>query len=400
MNQPLKNLKKEALLLKLSSTEKAALHANLMKVIESSREDMEASAPRVTPSPFYFFSPQFAMPFAALLIMLLGGVTTVAAGGAVPGDFLYTVKTSVSEPVRGALAFSTEDKIKFHAEMAQTRLEEAEVLASQNRLDSVAVATLESSIDTHLSKRDALAVELDEKHPGASLTAAREINSSIAAHGEVLAVLGLESSSTTTRENSNVLASKVRTASASRSLNVATLAYGKASAPVVPEPESSAPMATTMALMVAEEPTSSEAADTSIAASNTNEVSNKSVQQENRSTKNSKQSREEKNAVLLAKRATTSLEALRRSVEATQGEVEEDVDAKLERRLSRVESLVKEGQSALLEGNFEAATEIFSEALDRSATLSTFISANKKFNNGILQSLLGGDDEGEEERRD
>ncbi|MES2006727.1 MAG: GDP-mannose 4,6-dehydratase, partial [Patescibacteria group bacterium] len=60
MNHPLKKLQQEALLLKLSSTEKAALHATLMNAVHASDTAGDASTPRSTPSPFYFFSPPSA----------------------------------------------------------------------------------------------------------------------------------------------------------------------------------------------------------------------------------------------------------------------------------------------------------------------------------------------------
>ena len=162
MNYPLNKLRNEAKALKLSSTEKAALHASLMQAMQKSGVELpDASAPRMTPSPFYF-APQFAMSFAAFLLIVVVSGTAYAATGALPGDLLYGIKTGVNEPALGALSLSVESKIKFHSDVAQTRLEEAEVLASQNRLDASTTAKLESDIDTHLSERDELAQALDE----------------------------------------------------------------------------------------------------------------------------------------------------------------------------------------------------------------------------------------------
>src|SRR6185503_10342710 len=115
----LRNLRKEALLLNLSAEEKSALHAALMQKIKEGETVDDASAPRLTPSPF-FFAPRFAGAFAALLLIVVAGSgTAYAAKGALPGDLLYSVKTNVNEPIEGALAFSTESKIEYQNGLAQ-----------------------------------------------------------------------------------------------------------------------------------------------------------------------------------------------------------------------------------------------------------------------------------------
>lgn len=386
MNSPLKKLQQEAQLLKLSSTEKAALHASLMKVVHASTGAGDASALRVTPSPFYFFSPQFAMSFAALLVVFITGGTALAAKGSLPGDALYTIKTNVSEPLMGALAFSNEDKIKFHTEVAQTRLEEAEVLASQNRLDATAAATIETNLDEHLSERSVLTTKLD---------------SSIAAHGDVLLALGESSSSSTTRTNSDAIASKVRFARGTS--GTVSLAMAKATTrEAAPMMAPAAPQATGVSLMMA-----SEASDTVIedsaapTTSEENTVSNskRSSKENVPSSNSSKQSRLEKEALALEKRATSSLETLRQSVKNLKTPVDEDVEAKLDARLARITSFIALGREAMNDKDFESAADNFNEALDREATLSTFIAANQKFNNGILGNLLGNDSRwGDDER--
>jgi len=383
MNSPLKKLQQEAQLLKLSSTEKAALHANLMKVVHASTEAGDASAPRMTPSPFYFFSPQFAMPFAALLVVFITGGTALAAKGSLPGDALYTIKTNVSEPLMGALAFSNEDKIKFHTEVAQTRLEEAEVLASQNRLDATAAATIETNLDTHLAERNVLTTKLD---------------SSIAAHGDVLLALGESSSSSTTRTNSDAIASKVRFARGAS--GTVSLAMAKATtrevAPMM------APTATGVSLMMASEASdvvAEDAAAPTTSEENTVSNSKRSSKEDTSSNTSNKQSRLEKEALALEKRATSSLETLRQSVKNLKTHVDEDIEAKLDARLARITSFIALGREAMSDKDFESAIDDFNEALDREATLSTFIAANQKFNNGILGNLLGNDSRwGDDER--
>jgi hypothetical protein len=391
MKEPLHNLKKEALLLKLSSTEKAALHAALINAMHTGEEEEPAS--RATPSPF-FFAPQFAGAFAALLLVLMGG-TAYAAKGSVPGDFLYMIKTNVNEPIEGALSVSVESKIKFHSEVAQTRLEEAEVLASQNRLDASTTEKLESDIDLHLSQRDTLAQALDEKNPGASASVVNESNSSISAHGDVLAVLGAESKSTTTRDNSDVIASRARLANASRSGSPMMFAVAaKSAAAVAPMAATPKPTAVTLSIEAVADSTSTQEEGNTQSSSSLE--ANGSAQMKGSAARSAHDSYDKNAALALQKRATTSLESLMHSANATQDKVSASVAAKLNARLAKISALVAQGNAAVESGDFDEAKDSFSRALDKTATLSTFIAANVRFDNGLLGNLLDNNpDEGD-----
>ena len=358
------------------------MHARIMERVRGTT----SSAPRSTPGLYYFFAPQFMAPVAALLVVVLGGGTAYAAQGSLPGDALYTIKVSVSEPVMGALAFSTEDKIKFHTEAAQTRLEEAEVLASQDRLDASAAAMIESNLDKHLAKRTELAAALDAEDLETSVEVSARLDSSIAAHGDVLAALGDGSSNSTTRENSNALASKVRSARSSRGgEGTVTLAMAKSAAPIAPDVEAPEPMATTMSLTASQEDSSDTAQEEAssseaLTAQETSRVSKEVVS-------STKQVRQEKNALSLGARATSTLKNLKEKVQAM-----DDVDAETQELLDAcffvIESLITQGNISLAEKDFESATRRFNEALEREVKLSTFIAANQKFNHGILKNLL------------
>src|SRR6185369_12191975 len=64
----------------------------------------------------------------------VGGVTSYAAAGALPGDAFYPIKVSVIEPMTGALAISPEAKAAWHVSLAETRVREVEELAAQDKL--------------------------------------------------------------------------------------------------------------------------------------------------------------------------------------------------------------------------------------------------------------------------
>jgi len=382
MNNPLKKLHQEASGLCLSTHEKAVMHAAIMERVHAGeRGHKEAGAPRQIPGVFYFANPQFAMSFAALLVLVLGGATTFAAQGSLPGDPLYALKTQVNEPIQGALAFSVESKIQFHGSVAQTRIEEAEVLASQDRLDAFTSAQIESNLDAHLAQRQILVGGLEQENPGASIAASAQYDSQITAHGDVLAQLGAGSSSSTTRENSNAIAMKVRAQGNSyygysaRGSN--TIAMAKSAALADGEPL--APMATSLSV-VADQATSV-AEDTHIESQSLSTTGEKQT---------AEQSAKMKSAVKLGAKATTSLEVLRVST-AKMKDVDDKTRSRLDTRFAKISELIVQGNAALEAREYEAAKNNFNEALDRSVTLSTFISANLKFNKGILGNLLGND---------
>jgi hypothetical protein len=385
MNNKLEKLHQEAQSVRLSTSEKAVMHASIMERVHAgAASQKEGGAPRQTPGLFFYFAnPQFAMSFAALFVVVLGGGTVFAAQGSLPGDPLYALKTGVSEPIQGALAFSVESKINYHAQMAQTRLEEAEVLASQNRLDAKAGAQIESNLDTHLAERQALVGKLEEQRPGVTFAASAKYDTQITAHGDVLVQLGAESSSSTTREYSNTIAMRVRTSGNSYGYNARganTIAMAKAPAPMA------------MSLTgVAQEDSSSTTEDAHI------EMESPST--DDKKVDTAEQSAHMKSAMKLGTKATTSLEALRVSAQKMK-DVDESTQARLDSRFAKIESLIAEGNAAIETQDFDVAKDSFNEALDRSVTLSTFISANLKFNHGILGNLLGndsrwGNDEGE-----
>ncbi len=111
-----------------------------------------------TYSLFVFYSRYAAPVFAVLLLMVVGG-TSVAAQGALPGDPLYRIKTEVNEKIKGVLAFTPKAKAYVEASFAGRRLEEAERLAVEGRLnerqDSEAVKRFEKhtkELKNHLIK--------------------------------------------------------------------------------------------------------------------------------------------------------------------------------------------------------------------------------------------------------
>lgn len=390
MNNPLQKLHTAASHIRLSSAEKRTMHAAI-------RARMRASfaAPRQTLG-YFLFMPQFALPVAALLVMVLGGTTTFAANGALPGEPLYALKTKVNEPLQGALAFSVEDKIKFHTAVAQQRVEEAEVLVSEDRLGSEASQQLEQSIDAHMAKRDSLAQELETKNPESAGSALARIDSSIDAHSDVLEALGRSNKSEDVRARSGAIAMRARSSSRFGAQSAQpTLAMAKMAAPA---PE--APAATTMMMSVESADMAAPTTTSDLSRERGSEKSGQARFERRGSSKEVSRSPKAEQAFVLGKKATTSLEALKVQVGTlASSTLDAQEGTLLDERIAEIEWLVSAGKDALVAEDYEIAREHFNSALDLTIKLSTFVAASKKFNHGILGSLLdregrhGGDGE-------
>lgn len=102
------------------------------------------------------------MPIVLIIALLLGGGTTFAAEQSLPGDVLYPVKVSVNEGVRGWFAVSDGAEARLNARLAERRLEEAEELASDDRLDDSTRSEVESRFRMHAEKIKEAVNNLDD----------------------------------------------------------------------------------------------------------------------------------------------------------------------------------------------------------------------------------------------
>lgn len=92
------------------------------------------------------------MTIAIIIALLLGGETSFAAEGALPGDVLYPIKIHVNENVQELVAVSDEAEAKVQAKFATRRLEEAEKLAVSGRLNAKTSADLRALFQDHSEK--------------------------------------------------------------------------------------------------------------------------------------------------------------------------------------------------------------------------------------------------------
>lgn len=99
------------------------------------------------PTSVSLFSLRFTfMPLIILLAVMTLGGTTFAAQGAVPGDFLYPIKTDINENIRAAFAIGNDSEAKLQATLLAERVEEAETLRAEGRLSGAVADTVASNI--------------------------------------------------------------------------------------------------------------------------------------------------------------------------------------------------------------------------------------------------------------
>lgn len=102
----------------------------------------------------------------ALVVVLVGG-TTAFAEKAIPGDVLYGMKISISEPIASIFALvSKEEKAEWQERLVERRLEEARRLVSNGTFDETTRVALENRINAQIdgfkTTLDALALKKGE----------------------------------------------------------------------------------------------------------------------------------------------------------------------------------------------------------------------------------------------
>jgi hypothetical protein len=358
MNNFLNNLKKEAQHIRLSKQEKAVMRAQIF--------GLEAPIAAATSSPYvmFSFSLRSMVALSLVFVVLAGSGTVYAAQGAVPGDVLYTVKVSITEPVREALAFSDEAKIEFHIEVAEERLEEAEALASEGRLTAAVVAELETSLESHVQEVEVLALKIEEEHPDTAAEVGAELDASLSTHGSILASLGEDSDDDDTKESSRTLARNVQGRSIAR---LSAQAGGVA----------------TIALKML-----TPAMETVSFEVNTDATQDTSVTREALPAPASSSPAQVKAAVQLKEKATKAIHEAKSLFGRAQFSLDATTTARVELEFAELDLQMQNGAELERLGDHTGARELYSQVYKDATALAAFLKAEKKFNKNKLRSLL------------
>lgn len=379
MKKFLNNIKAEASHIRMSTAEKAAMRALLRERFEGH------SAPVKSPYSFAALrsfsgvgSNHFRMVIAGLLVFVLTGAGTAsAAQGALPGDLLYTVKINVTEPVKVALASTPAAKAAVHAELADVRVEEAQALAAQGRLDATTTAALATNFDHHAQNAQEFADAAEEEDPAAATQVKTKLASSLAANGAVLREIGKGSKDEDTKRESDLLSTRV-IARAEGPVRVAmsarTFAAMAPSAKSAPAPQETSADASVQTMMFT--------ASGSAEAEMTVETGN------------------QKTAARLQKKAAEALAETKELFAEAQESLDATTSAQIGQEVAVADTHMSVGSEALGAGHYAQAQEEFTSVLRISARVSALMTAQKRFDGGIIKMLINDSFENESSDRD
>lgn len=378
MNKFFEQLKNEGQNVRLSAAEKSAMKARILSV--------PSTVPASKPSPYVSHSFSLSIYFrgvvvALLVVALVGSGTAYAAEGALPGEPLYAVKININEKVRVALAASPAVKAQVHAALAERRVEEAETLAARGALDAAISEHLATNFEEHVRIVESSTLALAESDLDEANRVEVEFNSSIKAHGEILAQLrfgtttGLEDS----KEESGIARAVFAVANHSHNdedegpdLEVVTvLAVGSADSTVT---LAVAPRAAKMSTASAPAPEAMETADAEGAA-----------RLENKNSVGGSQ----KTAALLEERASVVLKEAQEKYAKLKSSLSSGTRVSLDARFASTSALMSRASAELGAGEYAAAQKGFGVAMRMAIELSAYLGAQQKFEKqNILPELL------------
>ena len=137
---------------KLSETSRARIESDLLEYAKFHPVRVPADS-RFNRVPFgtLFGNKLTIMPIAIFIAVFAAAGTSFAANGAVPGDLLYPVKTSINENVGSALALGADAEARFETKLLEERIKEAQELKAEGRLTGDLAQTVSENIANQAS---------------------------------------------------------------------------------------------------------------------------------------------------------------------------------------------------------------------------------------------------------
>ncbi|MBI2023801.1 hypothetical protein HYT00_00150 [Candidatus Giovannonibacteria bacterium] len=121
------------------------------------------------------------------IILALSVGASAGAQNSLPGDFLYPVKINVNEKVEGLVAIGDEADARLAIDLAIRRLEEAETLATNGKLNADTRVKVESGFENETEKAEKKIERLKAKNDiNAASEVSSEFESSLSAHKKIL----------------------------------------------------------------------------------------------------------------------------------------------------------------------------------------------------------------------
>ncbi|MGH7936061.1 MAG: DUF5667 domain-containing protein [Chthoniobacterales bacterium] len=369
MNNFFNDLKNEAQGARLSQGEKQRMRVRLYEAMRSPTLAVPDIVAQKVPSPFnsfqFFVRVRVMVPLAALLIVVMGSGTALAAQGALPGDPLYAVKINVNEAVQVALATTPQAKAQVNAQIATTRLQEAEDLAAAGTLTASTSAQLAQNFDQHAQAAQTITDSLQAQDPASAAQISAQLDSSLSAHTAILAQLGDDSNSTTTMQESRTLADNVRSHTRGGDNNSGAAVAVNAAQTLTMQ---------TFSALAPQEASSSNEATSSVATSSAK--------------KPAKNNNNQEVPLHLAAQASSTLSEAQDDFAAIEDSLDASTTAQINMQFALAAQLMQEGSTSLAAGDVGSATQSFTQALSLATRLDTYLQAGKKFNTKLLSPLF------------
>ncbi len=124
---------------------------------------------------------------AAMAVLIGGGSVAFAAQHAQPGEFLYSVKTGVSEKVLALTLFSDQAKAEYQINLAQLRLQETETAAAQDKLNDQTSAEVRQLFNDHVTDIQNNIIKINAKEDArVSLRLNSQLEALLKAHAKII----------------------------------------------------------------------------------------------------------------------------------------------------------------------------------------------------------------------
>ncbi|HEV7449426.1 MAG TPA: DUF5667 domain-containing protein [Candidatus Paceibacterota bacterium] len=369
----LTNIQNEAHKLRMTPAEKTAMKALLRKYYEGPARPI--SSPYFSffalrsfsgVGTYQFLHARVLAPLAVLLVVFAGAGTAAAAQGSLPGDLLYPVKVSINESIEVALATTPVAKAEVSAKLAERRVEEAETLAARGDLDTQTGQALAANFEAHAQSAQDSADTVATDDPAAAAQLRTNLDSSLSAHGAILATLS--GGTTENKEATDVVA----TAVLARADSGTPVALGASLAKTA----GSANQAMTMSVSVA---SSAEATDTA-------SLGDAAI-------KNEENPKQEAAAIKIQVRAAQELVDAREQFEAGKDKLDDTSITQVSGEFVEIDTLMDEGSTTLAVNDYAGATAKFNEALKLSIKLEVLLRAQSKLDRNIITPVLDQENE-------
>ena len=136
---------------------------------------------------------------AVVLVVFAGTGVTLAAQQSLPGDLIYPVKTDVNEKVLSWFAVSDQAKAQYDLGLVQLRLQEAETVALQHKLDANTSQKIQALLNTHIQDIQTHIKKVQGANQLAvSVQTNSDLEASLNAHAHVMATIAQQQPGITT----------------------------------------------------------------------------------------------------------------------------------------------------------------------------------------------------------